>query len=86
MPIINIRLPDGTMKKGEMISTASIAQIKEEIFLALLPKENPDNYNLVHLASHENIAYHNFTLMDSDTFIVLSKKSTLSKAITKFFD
>jgi len=85
MPIINIRLPDGTMKKGEMISTASIAQIKEEIFLALLPNEPIDNYNLVHLANQENTAYHNFTLMDNDTFIILSKKSTQSKAFNKFF-
>jgi len=76
MPIINIKLPNGDMKRGEIISTASILQIKEEIIEALLPETKSTDYDLVHLANNDKDSYHNYTIKDNDTFLLITKKES----------
>lgn len=80
MAIVNVVLPGGATKKGEVDETAPVAQIKEEIMASLAKSLNPNDYNMVHLPQDENIAYSNYTIRDGDTFIIQDKRSSRGKA------
>jgi hypothetical protein len=74
--VIEVVLPTGEKMKGEVESSAPVAQIKEEIINALLKNESPENYDLVLLPKDGRSSFSNYTLKPNDILLILPKNKT----------